>query len=585
MSTSAALSTPQTDARAGTRRWTAYRPSPVLWCFLGSLLIYLALAALVSALSLQRTLGGGDGVSRVEIANRILFSRDPHLAAIGFLWGPVPELALLPLVALKPLWPALVTQALAGSIMSAVFMAGASAAFLGLCQDLRLPRGLTWALTAAFALDPVILVYASNGMSEAALLFFLLLVTRSLHRWLRTQSPGALVATGLYLALAYLTRYEACAAAVAVAVVVMVASFQRSRGPLSHRRGQALLDGFVVGLPFALAFLGWALICWVVTGVPFADISGVYGNGAQNVALGITTPHSVSQVLVNVEQALPSVLGMEPFLPIVAIAVLVLAVRRRDWCSLGAVAPLGAVFGFMAYAYVTRDVSPQLRYLIVDIPFALVMAGVALAPAPRRTASEAPDSAQSQVERAPAQAVPQARARSALSGRLRLLSGVVAAAMTVALGLRTVVSVQDPTSDVAPVFHALVSGTALPATTDPFAVDRKVSAYLDALRLPEGAVLMDDFLGFPIEIYSADPQQFVISSDTDFQQCLADPAANGVEYVLIPSNTHLGVLDAINRSYPKAYATGQGIGTLVRTFKDLSGFGTNWRLYRVTSGG
>ena len=31
----------------------------------------------------------GDAWSRVEIAYRILSSRDPHLAAIGFIWGPL----------------------------------------------------------------------------------------------------------------------------------------------------------------------------------------------------------------------------------------------------------------------------------------------------------------------------------------------------------------------------------------------------------------------------------------------------------------------------------------------------------------
>ena len=74
---------------------------------------------------------GGDGVSRVAIANRILFSADPHLAAIGFVWSPIPDWPFCPLVALRPIWPFLVTGAFAGTIVSALFMAGAVAQCAG----------------------------------------------------------------------------------------------------------------------------------------------------------------------------------------------------------------------------------------------------------------------------------------------------------------------------------------------------------------------------------------------------------------------------------------------------------------------
>src|ERR1700681_2484646 len=78
--------------------------------FLSSLVLYLCVAAV---LVFKGNALEGDGVSRVAIANRILFSRDPHLAAIGFVWSPLPELVLLPLVPFKFLWPALLQQGFA----------------------------------------------------------------------------------------------------------------------------------------------------------------------------------------------------------------------------------------------------------------------------------------------------------------------------------------------------------------------------------------------------------------------------------------------------------------------------------------
>ena len=62
----------------------------------------------------------------------------------------------------------------------------------------------------------------------------------------------------------------------------------------------------------------------------------------------------------------------------------------------------------------------------------------------------------------------------------------------------------------------------------------QISRYVDALDLGRGRVLLDDFLGYVIVMKSAHQDQYVITSDTDFLQILADPSANGVEYVLVP---------------------------------------------------
>lgn len=50
-----------------------------------------------------------DTWARVRNAFYALYSRDPHLGAIGVVLSPIPTLAILPF---KSLWPALVTSAL-----------------------------------------------------------------------------------------------------------------------------------------------------------------------------------------------------------------------------------------------------------------------------------------------------------------------------------------------------------------------------------------------------------------------------------------------------------------------------------------
>jgi hypothetical protein len=535
----------------------------------------------------------GDGVSRVAIANRILFSRDPHLAAIGFVWSPIPVLALLPLVALKPIWPVLVTNAFAGNIMSAVFMAGAVAVMLRLLTDLGLNRWLRWALTAAFALHPMIVMYAANSMSEACFIFFLLLMVRELHLWLRTRKAGPLVSTGFYLGLAYLTRYEAGAAAMAVTGVVCLATFMTSAGGFRHRLRPALLDSMIVAGPFLVAFVGWEVASWLLTGVPFQQLSATYGTSMQVQAQGIHGVTSLSQVLPVANQALQWALSMEPFLPIAVLACLVVVFWRRDWAALGAPVVLGAVLAFMFYVYMTGKDLPGPRYYIVVIPLVFVMVGVVLSrqPAPSPVAPAphvAPSNLTRLVRTVSSQRGAGSRALRRFGPLMTATAALVAMAATIPAGYQALVSNTDNPGFAAAVQTLMTRG---PLTSDEktesvrFAVERQVSQYMESLHLRRGSVLIDDFLGFVIILSSSHSDQYVITSDRDFQQILSDPSANGVQYVLIPPDRGLGQLDAINRAYPNAYTTGQGIGTLVKAFHDPSDYDHDWRLYRVSPTG
>src|SRR4029077_19837934 len=121
------------------------RPNEQAVVFVVVLGFYLAVAY---ALVFSGNALAGDGVSRVATANRILFSRDPHLAAIGFVWSPLPNLVLLPLVPFKFLWPALVQQAFAGNIVSSLFMAGAAWQLLGFLREIGVKPAMRVALTA-----------------------------------------------------------------------------------------------------------------------------------------------------------------------------------------------------------------------------------------------------------------------------------------------------------------------------------------------------------------------------------------------------------------------------------------------------
>ncbi len=534
-------------------RWRLTEPQVL---FIGLFAIYFAAACY---LDLVANVIPQDALSHLENAERVLFSRDPHLAAIGFVWSPLPTLVLLPLVPLKFLWPQLTTVGLAGGIVSAVCMAAAVVQVRGMFMEMGLRRHVVLLLTIAFAFHPLIFLFAANGMTEAMQLMLLLMAVRYLARWLRDSGLNSLITTGIALSLAYFTRYEALAAALGVMTVVAVTSLLRTR-----KQGgsfwSVLCDVAIVAAPVTLAFLVWAFASWLITGHPFEQFASTYSNSAQLQAEGAKHPWSPSLIGLVASQ-----LGsLEPLAPLVAV-LFVVAYRRTTTLAVAAFACLGSTFAFMALAELNGSIDNQLRYLIVFVPLSVTLAGASVAGATR----------------------PRDRIRRTRFVRLRLettiaLASVLCTTLALPVSARAIL---DPhvSSDLAIGLQSIVSPSAYSDRGGHlnWVAERRAAADLDQLNLPPGSVLLDDFLGFSIVLASSNPHQFVITSDRDFQVILADPTGTGVRYILVPQPINVGSLDALNRQYPTLYENGGGFATLVRQYVSQGVNDSNWRLYRI----
>ena len=128
----------------------------------------------------------GDALSRVAAAQSVLFSRDPHLAAIGFIFTPLASMVQMPAIGLSPLWPDMTARAFSGTIMSALFMAGAVVQILGMgtnrtvrlrrsrlagCSSIRKTlrkSGGTPEEGAGFSSAVVVLTITDNAMTSVA---------------------------------------------------------------------------------------------------------------------------------------------------------------------------------------------------------------------------------------------------------------------------------------------------------------------------------------------------------------------------------------------------------------------------------
>jgi hypothetical protein len=532
--------------------------------------IFAASMALYLVVAVRLTLASGfivvDAWSRVGNAAYVIASRDPHLAAIGFVWNPLPSLVMLPLVAVRGLWPPLTTQGFAANIVSALFMAGAVVVVADIGRDLRLDRPLRLAFVALFALHPMIVLYGANGMSEAPFIFFLLLAVRFAIRWFERPSTVDLAILGLALAGAYLTRYEAVAAAAALVAIVGVRRLLLGSGPRRARILTTVAD-LTLGLtPFVTVFVGWALASWVITGSAFETFSSIYGNSSQ---VALSRP-SIAATTGSGLQALgyfgSQLALLAPGIPLLAIAIvdLVAIGRGQGVTTVRRLTPtliLVGVLAFSAVAMITGASFGWLRFAIVVVPLAVVTAQLIARGADLAAAT-------------PELARPRALVARGFVPALLIASLVVA--MPIALnGMSDPRYGREEQGQVAAIEGRDISGQDNVRVS---AVASQVAAYIDGLGLPRGSVAVDVAIGFPIVLRSDDMRTFVITPDQDFQRAVADPAIFHVRYLLVSSGQGYAALDAVSRAHPGLYDDGAGIATLVRQFGDGN---YAWRLYQV----
>jgi hypothetical protein len=354
-----------------------------------------------------------------------------------------------------------------------------------------------------------------------------------------------------------------------------------------------LCDAAILGGPLLLAISVWSLAGWILTGSPLAEVSNAYGQGAQLHALGaydadITTPVSLRGLL--------AVFAVEPALPVAALLGGSIAVLRRDTRPIAAVCIFLPMLVFMYWGWTTGTVLRSLRYFITAVPLTVLLSGFVLAACSPRAGER--------VRREAGEGMRTLRSgRFAVSSLVswrwtqRLLQAATAACLVAGLGLAGVTSgaaLQTRMLNAGEVghFNALPAKLGWHASQEArsraamrFDTDREVARYLDSLELQRGAVLVDDFSGWAVVVNSVRPDHFVITSDRDFQQILADPAGSGVIYVLVtsPHAGGLSSLDAVSRAYPNLYENGAGLGQLVREFDQTGDLGSTWRLYRLTS--
>lgn len=544
-----------------------------LLIFVVPLVVYLAAGARL-AFGAETLMS--DAISRVANANYVLFSRDPHLAAVGFVWSPLPSLAEVPLLPLKFIWSDLVTSGFVACVQSAVFMAGAVYQLRRYFDELGLSRPLAVVATLLFAFNPLIAYYGMNGMSEASFLFFLIAGTRHLSQWLATERSSSLALSGSALGLAYLCRYEAAAAGIGATVFVALVTYWRARRGIDaiERRAATAANTLLIALPFLFAFVGWAAASWLIVGSPFDQFTSEYGNSAQTALSAgyiesLARPPGIPGLVRYIGEQW---LALAPLGIVIAVVCAVLAVRRRDLRPTAPVVVLGSSLFFAIVAFLGGQTFGWLRFLIAIVPLVVILAAVAIADlAPHASAWRL--------------RLPLGRRRAAV--RIPRMVGVGALLAMVAVGLPSAASAmfsqrlgREEADFLTVVLRPDDATEEQRAPARRLQGDRDVARFLDTLALPDGAVLVDSADGFGVVLSSDSPRQFVITSDRDFSTILGDPQGEGVHYLLSRPRS-FSATDAVAEAHPGIFDGTSSVARLERVFTGTGGDIGPWHLFRV----
>ena len=515
-----------------------------------------------------------DAVSRMANGYYVLWSRDPHLAAIGFVWSPLQSAADIPLLLFKPLFPVLSTHDLAGSIVAVLAGTGAVYQIHAALREWGVKRAPRLALTLVFGINPMVLYYAGNGMSDMLYTFLLILTTRYFLRWIHNGGLRPLVYAGCALGLAYLNRYEALGAAGMATVVVLGVSYRRGQGSTRTRIKGASADATIFLAPLVATFMSWAIASYVITGQAFPGVTSQYGTGNQ-------TSQAVPMTFaVRAAHALHNIGYLAPLLPLVLVPAIFFAARRRDLRILAPLAVLGGSVTFDALGLLSGFLEPWYRYFLLTVPLDVMLVGCILAEGGTRSRSSA--SAESVVHTPLGK---WRRTRGFGGGVVGVVVVVALLGVSVPLSGKGIFakSVQSSEStELGALFLSHPTKTEL-QWTHHYAHIQSIDAYIGKMHIADGSIVADTYGNCTPQIVTSVPNSkvFVIINDRDFQRVLADPLTFGAHYLFVPQPVGVGVDDALNEEYPTLYASGAGFAKLVHQFKN-DGICANYRLYRLT---
>ncbi|WP_035121705.1 glycosyltransferase family 39 protein [Cohnella panacarvi] len=482
-----------------------------------------------------------DAISRVANAFYVLYSRDPHLGAIGFIWNPLPSFLELFFLLFYPLYPPLASSALAGILLTSLF-AGATAVLLfrtGRKFDMSVAMSLTIALL--YGLNPFMFLFGANGLSDVPYMFFLILAITRFCVWIRFRAIGSLVVAAFALAFAFWTRYEAVpfGFSFAASIFIVVYLMQRDKEySWKEKWHKSEATSVLVLLPIVFSSALWLFFNYSIMGNPFYFLNSEYSNDAA--ALVLKNDEQFQRIFRTPWTILQFVFEKTFWYSVPLLGVLIVRTitgRLRDWDTAVLLLLFCAVPG-LQYLLLLRQTSfGWFRYFMYVFPVVVAW-------------------------------IPYEMNRVGL--RLRRTSFAILAGSLVVSAVMLGYAMTNP--NIAPDENNYLT---IKTTNEHYQrqlVERDLARWIEVSI--DGTVLTDSASAFTILVNSREPRKYLITSDYDFRDAVLRPLDYAIDYILIPKPLN-NVQSTINMQYPDLYEKGAEWVELEREFGGL------WKLYRI----
>ncbi|MNH89878.1 hypothetical protein D3C73_424110 [compost metagenome] len=498
-----------------------------------------------------------DSMSRVANAFYVLYSRDPHLAAIGFVWNPLPSIVDLIFLLFYPLYPPLASSAIAGVLMTSTFAAMTAVMLVKASIQFGLP---TWAgvcISLLFAFNPFMFLFGANGLSDAPFLFFIMWAVLQFSLWVKDIGVGSLVQVAFALALAFWTRYEAVplGAAITVSIIITVIFIHyrdhqsddlKRRVSTAHKGRVKLLQPWryqllkaegtiaMVLAPVFYSGLLWILFNYMIMGNPLYFLNGDYSNVAQ--AENLSNDQVFASMKGNLFLTFIFVAKKTMYysIPLASIVLLRTWNRRRLGWDFVVFLTLFCSIISLQYLLLLKGTSyGWFRYFMYVFPITVAWLPYELS-----------------------------KVKRSFSNYAIVFIGLGLSAVVLTKAMMSPVIAPDENKFLHAAEHATVQN-----------VDREIAQYLQT-EMADQLVLMDSYSTYSIILNSRHADRYLITSDYEFADALANPQQHGVDYILSPKNDPSSAKSADNQMY-NLFEDGAPWAELYKEF------GGKWRLYKV----
>jgi hypothetical protein len=499
-------------------------------------------------LSLYRHYLPYDSLARLVSAWLVFYGTETKLASIGFVWPPIPTLAILPFT----IFPWMVESWFAVVAVSAVATALSCVAINHLAALCGFPSGWRWAVVFLFAINPLIIVFGINGMSEALLMLFLLTACYWLVRFWQSDRNTYLIISGSFFGLLPLVRYEFILITLWSGLILVALCWKR-RNSFSEFEFREFLEGRLLAygsLAIYPLFL-WAVANWFIMGNPLYFLF----NNRSAVSLAEMQLSGYVNLVTSSSYSFRLVFGVWISLfflgAIGSLTALIIGWRQKSLFLNYLALMFWVVPALQFILLIQRANVPLLRYFVMSIPLGFVIALVA---AYRLLPIVSNDR------------------------RGKMLFFGVFIFLTIASNVVSWMTLERyPYQDIERESWRGIT-TKEPLDNRNFDQAYQIGQLLPNI-IPAGSrVLIDTYqFGFGIMLGAKDHALFLDFTDPNYEEALKNPPAY-VDYLILPRPEQRGALYAINIAQKKLYSEGASWAEWLDVLPTTD---LGWKLYKV----